>query len=159
MKTQNTNQTKLYPQALIDLLTAEKNTFMQIKPLKPFINEGVISIEETRNLLTYLQELKQKYSKEEPTLDWAEKCINLSKQINSNREYYQSFLDDYIKRQPDTDKLKQVQIYLESILEHWIEVPTNPFPCNTDKNLILQHEDIVLEFKQLFYKELESCFI
>jgi len=154
MKTQNTNQTKLYPQALIDLLTAEKNTFIQIEPLKPFINEGVISIEETRNLLTYLQVLKQKYSKEEPTLEWAEKCINLSKQINSNREYYQSFLDDYIKKQPDTDKFQKVQIYLESILDHWHEVPANPNKPNQD--LIIQEEDIVLEFKELFYKELES---
>ena len=156
MKTQNTNQTKLYPQALTDLLNAEKNTFMQIETIKPFINKDVISLAEMRNLLPFIQDLKQKNSKEEPTLERANKSIDLHKAINSNNKDYQSFLDDYIKKQPDADKFQKVQIYLECILEHWIEVPANPYEPN--KDLIIKNEDIVLEFKELFYKELESCF-
>ena len=156
MKTRNTNQTKLYPQALIDLLTAEKNTFMQIEALKEHLNDEALSIGKMRLLLSLLQNLTQKLSKEEPSFDWAENRIILSKKLNRNREYYQSFRDDYIKKQPDTDKFPKVQIYLESILDHWHEVPAIPF--EKQKDLILQYEDLMLEFKELFYKELESYF-
>lgn len=155
MKTQNTNQTKLYPQALTDLLNAEKNTFMQIEALKEHLNDEALSIGKMRLLLSILQNQIQKLSKEEPTLDWAEKCIGLSKKINSGYGAYENFLN-YIKTQSDTDKFQKVQIYLECILEHWIEVPANPYEPN--KDLIIENEDIVLEFKELFYKELESCF-